>query len=442
MFDTELEPQFSDAELEMLTTAEFAVFDDAETDRQSLPGDLEQIPPGPFLAVILSGVDRSKLSGYDTVRVMKANHRMVAHFQANLAGDMVEVSHRTDAEWGQCEEAWDYASDEIRAALTLTRRAAESELGFATDVCDRFPRVFQALHDGLIDIRKAKTVIYGVTHLDAGTAQVVVDEILEKAPHLTTGQIRARIQKLCIEADPEQAKKQYEERLAERRVESWSNPEGTANLHGLDLAPNKVAAIRGHLEMMVRQLKRSGDERTMDQLRADIYTDLLLGKQQANHHNKGGGGVVTMTATIETLTRLSQEAADIPGMGPVIADIAHQVLEDHPDAELRYKITTPNGGVVIGTPSRTATKMLRAYVETRDETCMGIGCRMDAASCDIDHRQRWADGGPTNDINSDLLCRHDHMLKDHGHWKVRRNPDGSYTWTSPLGHTYTTHKPP
>ncbi|MFV1963518.1 MAG: hypothetical protein ACC658_17025, partial [Acidimicrobiia bacterium] len=73
MFDTELEPQFSDAELEMLTTAEFAVFNDEETDRQSLPGDLEQIPPGPFLAVILSGVDRSKLSGYDTVRVMKAN---------------------------------------------------------------------------------------------------------------------------------------------------------------------------------------------------------------------------------------------------------------------------------------------------------------------------------------------------------------------------------
>ncbi|MEE8374945.1 MAG: DUF222 domain-containing protein [Acidimicrobiia bacterium] len=339
-------------------------------DRHVVPSDLEQIPPGPFLGAILSGVDRSKLSGHDTLRVMKARNRQIAHFQAELAADMVEVAHRTDADMGRSEEAWDYASDEIRAALTLTRRAAESELDFATDIYERFPQVFSALHVGRIDVRKAKAIIYGIAHLDIETAGLVVDQILEEASGLTTGQLRACLQRLCIEADPEEAAKRYEDRLAERRVESRSNPEGAANLYGLDLPPNKVAAIRGRIEVLARQLKRFGDPRTMDQLRADIYIDQLLGR----HDQKiSGGGVITMTASLETLAGLAEQAAEIPGLGPVISDIARQVLEDHLGVGLRYKITTPEGGVLIGTPSRTATTALRRFVETRDETCMGIG---------------------------------------------------------------------
>ena len=67
---------------------------------------------------------------------------------------------------------------------------------------------------------------------------------------------------------------------------------------------------------------------------------------------------------------------------------------------------------------------------------------MAATDCDIDHRQRHADGGPTTDYNSGPLCRHDHRLKDDGGWHLRRNPDGSHTWTSRLGHTYTVGLPP
>ncbi|MEA1902274.1 MAG: DUF222 domain-containing protein, partial [Actinomycetota bacterium] len=137
----------------------------AVTDRHVLPDDLESIPPGPFLMGILQSVDRSKLSGFDTVRIMKARNRQIAHSQAELAADMVEVSYRTDAEMGRTEEAWEYASDEIRAALTLTRRAAESELGFATDLWERLPQVWEALNTGKIDVRKAKTIVFNTEHL-------------------------------------------------------------------------------------------------------------------------------------------------------------------------------------------------------------------------------------------------------------------------------------
>lgn len=437
----------TDTELERLTAEGHAL---PETDRHVLPENLEDIGPGLFLAAVLDSVDRSRLSGHDTVRVLQADARMEAHYASRKYVSMVEVAHRTDPDAGTTAEMVEYASDEIGAALTLTRRAAESELEFAAELDQRFPDVGEALSSGVIDVRRARVLVDNVGHLDSDTATTVVATALTEAPQLTTGQLRARIQKLCIEADTDQAKRRYEDRLAERKVVARINPEGTANLYGLDLAPNKVAAIRGRIQGMALRLKAGGDPRKMDQLRADIFEDLLLGKRpvktakksSGNRKKMDGGGTITMHATLETLAGLSEQTADIPGLGPVIADAARQVIEDHPNAEYRYKITAPNGDVIIGTPSRHATKALRRLVELRDETCVEPGCRVPAEDCDIDHIQRHVDGGPTNDQNSAPLCRHGHMVEDTGRWKLTRNPDGSYTWTTPLGHTYTIRPPP
>ncbi|MGH8947685.1 MAG: hypothetical protein ACRDXF_02410, partial [Acidimicrobiia bacterium] len=72
MFDTEMLP----SDLDLL--------DPDSDDDQGLPADLESIPPGLLLAVIVSSVDRDRLSGYDRVRLLQADARMVAHFQARM----------------------------------------------------------------------------------------------------------------------------------------------------------------------------------------------------------------------------------------------------------------------------------------------------------------------------------------------------------------------
>ena len=48
MFDLEYPPQLSDPELEALTAAEFAKFDD-DSERQLIPDDLGEWTPGPSL---------------------------------------------------------------------------------------------------------------------------------------------------------------------------------------------------------------------------------------------------------------------------------------------------------------------------------------------------------------------------------------------------------
>jgi len=38
-------------------------------------------------------------------------------------------------------------------------------------------------------------------------------------------------------------------------------------------------------------------------------------------------------------------------------------------------------------------------------------------------------------------CRHEHRLKQDPRWKVEQHPDGTFTWTTPSGRTYTTGYP-
>jgi len=65
-------------------------WDDA--DRHVLPDELEDIPVGPVLAALVTSIDRSRLNGHDAVRLMCAEARIAASFEARKLASMVEVA--------------------------------------------------------------------------------------------------------------------------------------------------------------------------------------------------------------------------------------------------------------------------------------------------------------------------------------------------------------
>ena len=95
------------------------------------------------------------------------------------------------------------AAAEIQGALVLTRRSSEVELELALDLHQRLPQIWELLAGG-IDVRRARVLVEGTAHLSIGTAREVTDQLLEQAPGLTTGQLPARLQRLCIETNPEE----------------------------------------------------------------------------------------------------------------------------------------------------------------------------------------------------------------------------------------------
>jgi hypothetical protein len=440
--DFELPPVLSDAEIEELTLSELdriEVEDAAGDTRERLPGGMGEWSPGMLLAAVVSGVDRTALSGYDLVDLLTAESRLVSHFQARMYATMVEISHRTNAEFGISPEAHDEATDEIRAALTLTRRAAETEFNTAWDLIERLPQVGDALNTGDIDLRRARAISHQTGHLDQDTARQASDQILEHAPRLTSGQITARLANICISIDPDSARERYETGLEERRVWAETNPDGTANHLGLNLPPDRVYQATRRINQIARSLKTTDETRSIDQIRADIYLDLLCGTRT---DQTSPSGHVDITVELNTLAGLDNHPGQLNGMGPVIADIARQVTAHQQDAQWSYTVTDQGQPIATGTTSRRPTQALQRHNQALYPTCTFPGCRMPARDCDIDHRQPRNQNGPTTLHNLAPLCRHDHQLKDTGNWTLTRNPDGTHTWTSPLGHHYTTGPDP
>lgn len=402
-----------------------------------IPAGLDRMPAGPALGAILASIDVDAVSGHDRVVVLCAHRRMVSHFQAQVYASMAAVADHMDrVEFPEDRDlAWEAAATEIRAALRLTRRSAESELNLAVAVRRRLPRVWNALREGAIDGRRARVMIDGTTHLGEETARRVVDTVIEDAPHLTTGELRALIRRLSVAADPDSAKERYTQAVDGRRVVTEASTDGTAHLLGMDLPPDRVAAVADRINRLAMSLNRSGDPRSIDQLRADVFLDLLAGTNQA-----AKGGTIDLRVDLETLARLAETPGELAGFGPVIADIARQVAERQARGEWRYTVTDPNTGLPIdgGTTRRRPTSSQRRAVEARDQVCYFPGCRMPATGCDLDHRTPWAEQRRTSADGLDAGCRYDHVTVRHRiGWIHRRLPGGDHLWISPLGHRYT-----
>jgi hypothetical protein len=407
----------------------------SEDDREQVP-DFDSIPVGPYLAAVLAHVDRSRLNGFDLVSVLRARERMVAHVQAGSVADVHEIAYAAPGDACspplRCEQPSEFAADELRPALHLTRRAAENRMGLAYDLKERLPRVWDMLSDGLIDLARARVFADGTCHVPDALARRVVDLLAEEAPRLTTGQLRARIRKLCVDADPEDARKRYDHALEERRLVIEPTDAGTANLYLIDIAVDDARAIGRRVNAHMISMRKDGDDRSHDNLRADIAVDLLLGAD-----GKHGKGLVDIRVDLTTLAGLDESSAEIPGMGPVIADIARQVADRQHQTPWQCVVTDDNGRVVdIVTTRRRPNRAISRHVQAVQDTCAFPGCRAPASECDYDHLLPWSQRGQTSIRNGGPKCRHDHILKDHG-WR-HQHVDGRDHWTSPLGRTYIT----
>jgi hypothetical protein len=132
--------------------------------------------------------------------------------------------------------------------------------------------------------------------------------------------------------------------------------------------------------------------------------------------------------TVDTLLGLTQDPAEIPGLGPIPADVARTLAAD---GRWTAWITNATGVVTAtGTTSYTPTAAVARLVRAREPHCRFPGCRQPATRCDLDHAIPWPRGS-TAPENLGPLCRRHHQLKTHGGWSLdpQSGPDpGTVTW--------------
>ncbi|WP_433346142.1 DUF222 domain-containing protein [Microtetraspora malaysiensis] len=248
-------------------------------ERQPIPPGLEHLAPGAELAAVLAGIDITHLDGFDAVIVLQAYARLEAHVQARKATVMAEVGLYEISASGmeKMPEPDKNSPDEIRAALRLTRRAAEREYGIAYDLKVRLPMVRDALEAGTIDKTRAVVFCDWLEDIPIELARAVAGHLLPKAGRWTTSELREKIKKLLIAADPGWARRRYERAVGQRRVVGVRHADGSATITGQQLPVDQAAAAIARVDAIATRAKKTGLHAPIDHIRADVFLGLLDG---------------------------------------------------------------------------------------------------------------------------------------------------------------------
>lgn len=333
---------------------------------------------------------------------------------------------------------------ELAAALQLTEHAADRLLVHAEALVNRYPEMLSSLRSARTTERHAEVFVDLVDTVEPDLRSRVVPVAVRLAEEHPLGTFRRRLRRLVESVRAETLEERHRSAVAERRVVVEPAEDGMAWL--LVFGPEvEVRATHNRLNEMARALRsETGEARTMDQLRSDVFFDLLIDGVVPAHPQAVRGIRATVAVTVPALTLLGSglvEGNDPPtveGIGPIPLQRARDLCGSA-DGWMRI-LTHPETGVVlsVGRDLYRPPPALRRLVRWRASRCMAPGCAMPAERCQIDHQVAWAAGGHTKLSNLAPLCTGHHTIKHHGGWQVRQveGGGGSIEWISPLGRRY------
>ncbi len=338
---------------------------------------------------------------------------------------------------------------EIGAALRWHDRTAQRRLSEAASLVDDFPATVEALAEARITARHTEVVReIGACLVDEPSRRQYERRVLARAERDTVAGTRAFARAVVEELQPRSIDERHDEAVQRRRVWVEDDVDGMAQLGVIDSAA-KIRAMFDRLTRQARAVRQvahlAGDDggvddtRSIDQTRADLLCDLVLGGRPVvdptQSHLPGGLGAIRaeVSVVIPVLTAVgaSERAAMLDGCTPVDADTARELMAGAPGWE--RLLTDPVTGVALAVDRYRPTPAMRRFVRIRDVHCRFPGCRQPARRCEVDHNLDHAKGGATHLCNLACLCKRHHVLKTETAWTAEQQPDGSIVWTSPLG---------
>ena len=370
---------------------------------------------------------------------------------------------------------------ELACALRLPERTVEALVSDSQALMHDLPATRDALRTGEISYRHARTLIDHASSLPEDARPSFEADVLPAAAVLPAAKMltvakfdrKARIARERV--DTETITARHVKCVADRQVQYQPARDGMAWLSAY-LPASHALGIYNRVSDGAVGLQGPNESRTLTQLRADVFADLLIDGEAVPRVCETVGGVgsdneacrdgsargafgadarddrghaagkvardiratVLVTVPVMTLLGHSEEPGMLEGYGPIDPDTARRLAANAPSF-IRI-LTHPETGCVlsVGRSHYTVPKDLRTWLRVRDGTCRFPGCNRSAAQCDIDHTIDWQHGGATRYDNLDHLCPGHHNVKHHTDWTVENARDGTLKWTSPSGHHYVT----
>lgn len=427
--------------------------------------------PGPAVMAELQAYDPVRLSPYNRVLLLRAWERQNSWVAAKTQPALVAVAgpEATPEEWGR---------EEVAAALRISLPTAQRRVDIARTLESTLRRTGAALAAGDISYWHAVVLCEETDGMDELPARVVESLVLAKAAKQTVSELRRAVRRAVIKVDPTAADSKFEQAVRERCVRAYPEPDGMATLSVTLRADHAMGAFA--ILTSLAERKEPGDERTLDQRRADILVEILnaaadgyeavrhVGAGHADRHNgadgtAGGEDSVSDSATtapsrksrreeglprrrrrraqtnvtvdLDTLTGLADNPGYLDGYGAIPPALARLIAAD---SELRRFITDPQSGELLDRSPDTyrPSDDLAEFIRAKGRICPQPSCQRPSRRSDLHHLVKFSEGGKT--VRANLLgpCERHHFCVHDGGWVYARAPDGTLTVTSPSGHAY------
>ena len=360
---------------------------------------------------------------------------------------------------------------EAAGMARLTDRRLQGEIDHAMTVIDDYPAVFDAWAQRRIERGHVDVVVRVGAGVPAEVRESFAEAAIGVCERDVPSRVRGALDALAARLHPQAFTERHKTAAAERCVRVFHGTDGMSNI--VANLPTVIAAgMLDRLTQMGQSVKDArvdgagegagaagedaaaagagtagegepADTRTMDQLRADILGDLVLGGAPVVDPTYGidrAGGLgairarVQVAVTAETLMGKDENPAEAVGAGLVNADTVRQLAGQVSEWDRLFIDPVTRTPVEIDTYRPTAS--MKKLLMARDQHCRFPGCRRAAIRCELDHTIDYALGGHTHIFNLAHLCQRHHSMKQFTKWEVRQLGGGVLEWTSPLGRVY------
>ncbi|MEU2203730.1 DUF222 domain-containing protein [Microbacterium oleivorans] len=365
---------------------------------------------------------------------------------------------------------------EVGGVMRVTDRTVQRRIGEARTLVEGFPATVEAWEQGRIVRGHAIAILETGTSLPAEMWPEFEQVAITRCERDTPNRVRGELEILAHRMHPRSFAERHDEAAAGRCVRIVPGRDGMSDV--VATVPTVIAeGIHDRLTQQARAIIDTRDERiaarggvgvafgdaattrsdsdsedaaaivatdnrSTDQVRADVFADLLLAGTPAldDTRDTTAGPLGAIRARVQVLvpaaalTGEDDGPCDLAGRSPIDPATARTLAGNTGMWERLFH--DPTTGVTVSTDSYRVPSGMRRFLQARDQHCRFPGCRVAAIRCEVDHTHDHALGGRTELSNLAHLCQRHHSMKQFTAWRVRQLKGGVLEWTSPLGRIY------
>jgi hypothetical protein len=337
----------------------------------------------------------------------------------------VDSADATVAECGRSTRSW-LVEEQLLNPAEATRRMRLARWLPAYRLTD------EALSTGDITAEHALVVLKAMRSVPAELAETTEAALVELAKSQPPFVVARALDEVLVRVGAQSSSDEaYLRRYGERGVHLDDTFGGVGSLSGT-VMPETAEKVRLALEAASASCGPD-DDRTPAQRRHDGLGE-IAGFYLEHAETKDSCGErprIVVTLDLDTLLERLEDTWATLDSGVKLSPAAARRLAC--DAEIIPASLGSTGEVLdLGRSSRTFNAAIRRAAKLRDGSrCAFPGCRRTIV--ELHHIVWWSRGGRTSLDNAAWLCAFHHWLVHEGGWSMRRDADGSYTFTAADG---------